>query len=219
MVLMKVQGVVNILTVWLCSQIRIIFVGAFIAILLACAPGSRSVVEPSTIVVIASPVVQGDNAVVVKETLESTSTSEPDPDNRTIYGSVLDLSTNRPGVGVAVLVNDAVVRTDPQGNYTLSGLPAGAYTIRPKLEGQSGQAHEPILVRLEGQQQVEVKLAYYSQPRPIPTDTPQPQALALTMPSETLPDSGAALEYQPWLWIGAGLLLIVIGCWRLNVVK
>ncbi len=182
---------------------------------LACGLGNRPVVEPSTVVVIASPVAQAENTVVAEKQLVD-APSEPD-DNSTIYGSVLDLSTNRPGVGVDVLVNEAVVRTDTQGNYTLSGLPAGAYTILPKLEGESGQAHEPVLVRLDEQQQLEVKLAYYSQPQPIPTDTPQP--LALTSPPETLPDSGALPDDRPWFFIGAGLLLIVVGCWRLNVVK
>ena len=90
--------------------------------ILACAPGSRPAVEPSTII-IASPVVEADNTAVAEESSVNIPTSEPASDNSAIYGSVVDLSTNQPGVGVDVLINEAVVRTDTQGNYALHGLP------------------------------------------------------------------------------------------------
>jgi hypothetical protein len=102
------------------------------------------------------------------------------------------------------------VRTDTDGSYSITGLPAGAYTVLPELRGQGVPAQGPIFVSVDGQNSVTVDLAYYSQSQPPPpTDTPQPP-VTLAEPPAALPASGAPGQ-QPLLLIGLGVLLFAAG--------
>jgi hypothetical protein len=126
-----------------------------------------------------------------------------------IFGTVTDLSIEQPGAGVEVSVNGAIVRTDTEGNYSITGLPAGAYVVSPELRGQGTPAQGPAFVNLDGQNSVTIDLAYYSQSPPLPTDTPQPVALAAPPPA--LPSAGGSISSRPLVIAGLGLLLIGVG--------
>ena len=90
-----------------------------------------------------------------------------------ILGKVTDLSTGQPGRDVTVQLNDVTVKTDSFGNYSLSGLSAGQFTVVLLLEGDATPAQELITVAVDGTTDVRVDLAYYSIP---------PQAEPLTAP-------------------------------------
>ncbi|MCG3211068.1 MAG: hypothetical protein FOGNACKC_04705 [Anaerolineae bacterium] len=130
-----------------------------------------------------------------------------------IYGTVTDLSRQQPGAAIEVTVNGAIVRTDTDGSYSITGLKAGDYTVSLNLNGQGQPAQGPVHVTLDGSHNAVIELEYYSQAAP--TDTPQPTATvavvsATTTPAE-LPDSGASMVYRPLVYILLGLLLLVTG--------
>ncbi|MBI1876948.1 MAG: carboxypeptidase regulatory-like domain-containing protein [Chloroflexi bacterium] len=131
-----------------------------------------------------------------------------------ILGTVTDLSSGQPGAAIEVSVSGAIVRTDTDGSYSITGLPAGAYTVSPQLHDQGVPAQGPIFVNVDGQNSVTVDLAYYSQAQPSPTDTPQ-AAIVVPLPTPApaatppaLPTAGAPISSQPLVIAGLGLLLI-----------
>lgn len=131
-----------------------------------------------------------------------------------IYGTVTDLSRQQPGSAIEVLVNGAVVRTDSDGSYSITGLNAGDYTISLELDGQGQPAQGIVHVALDGSRNAIVNLEYYSQPSP--TDTPQPTAtripaISTATPPAGLPDSGAPINRRPPALILLGLALLVTG--------
>lgn len=130
-----------------------------------------------------------------------------------IYGKVTDLSRQQPGAAVEVIVNGAIVRTDTDGSYSITGLNAGDYTVSIDLHGQGEPAQGPVHVAVDGVNNVVVDLDYYSQAAP--TDTPQPSATAPAVSAAStpaaLPDSGAPLAHRPPGLIVLGLSLLVIG--------
>jgi len=81
-----------------------------------------------------------------------------------IRGVVTDLSTEQPGVGVTVSINNAEVQTDSQGKYSLSGLGAGSYSVQVMPGGDAVPAQEPVTVQVDGQGSITVDLGYYSNP-------------------------------------------------------
>ncbi len=101
-----------------------------------------------------------------------------------IYGQVIDLSTGQPGQGLEVKINQSIVRTDNQGQYSLTGLKAGTYTVEPQLSGQAAAAQEPVVIHLAEQETVTLDLNYYSQPRPTPTPTNTPMPTPTPLPPE-----------------------------------
>jgi hypothetical protein len=129
-----------------------------------------------------------------------------------IFGNIVDLSTDRPGAGLEVSVNGGIVRSDTEGNYSITGLSAGEYQVSLDLQGEGVPAHGPIFVNLDGRNPVTVDLAYYTEAPPLPTDTPQPApAIAAEAPAE-LPDSGAPRSSQlPLFLLVCGLLLALGG--------
>ncbi len=137
-----------------------------------------------------------------------------------IYGTVIDLSSSRPGAAIEVLINGAIVRTDTDGRYSVTGLNAGTYTVSLQLYGQGTPAQEAVSVTLDGINSQIVDLDFYSQTPP--TDTPQPTVRATptttrqvtVAPRATpvaLPPSGGPANNRPLLVIGLGLLLAVTG--------
>ncbi len=116
-----------------------------------------------------------------------------------LWGAVTDLSTGQAGAGLVVEINGAVVRTDGSGRFSLTGLPAGEYTLRLVLPGGLQPARSQWTVWLDGESDVTVELGYYSVPPPTPTPTP-------TM---VLPQTGADERFE--LWLIAGVVLIEIG--------
>jgi hypothetical protein len=122
----------------------------------------------------------------------------------------MDLSTGKPGAGVKVSVSGyPPVRTDKDGRYSVSDLPAGEYTISLEPDGQGALSGGPVLVNVDGQHSATVDMTYRSQPQPLPTDTPQPAAVAEPPPS--LPKSGAPAGPWPLVVAGLGLLLTLAG--------
>ncbi len=130
-----------------------------------------------------------------------------------IYGTVTDLSRQQPGAAIEVTVNGAIVRTDTDGSYSITGLKAGDYAISLNLNGQGQPAQGPVHVTLDGSHNAVIELEYYSQAAP--TDTPQPTATAAVVSATTtpakLPDAGAPIAYRPLVYILLGLLLLVTG--------
>ena len=114
-----------------------------------------------------------------------------------IYGQVTDLSTGRPGQGLAVQINGSLVRTDSEGRYSLTGLQAGTYIAALQLPDQASPAQSIETVSLADEQTVTLDLTYYSgsPPTPIsPTATPEPEP----EPEPTLPaPEAAAAEFAP----------------------
>jgi hypothetical protein len=135
-----------------------------------------------------------------------------------ILGKLTDLTTNQPGAGLEVSVSGAIVRTDTDGSYSITGLHAGQYTVYPALETHQGTAAQgPVFVNLDGRNNAIVDLAYYSSGA-APTDTPQAAAVIapVTTPSPAkapplLPESGGPAQVQPLVLIWAGLLLLAAG--------
>jgi hypothetical protein len=130
-----------------------------------------------------------------------------------IYGKVTDLSRQQPGQAIEIVVNGAIVRTDTDGSYSVTGLNAGDYTIALELHGQGEPAQGPVHVSLDGSHNAVIDLDYYSQAAP--TDTPQPSATAPAVSAAStpaaLPDSGAPLAHRPPGLIILGLLLLALG--------
>lgn len=134
-------------------------------------------------------------------------------DSSAIFGSVTDLSLQQPGAAIEVSVNGAIVRTDTEGSYSITGLNAGDYTVSLALNGQGTPAQGPVHVGLDGSHNAVINLDYYSQSAP--TDTPQPTATekvvtAASTPAD-LPDSGAPSQQQPASFMWGGLLLLAAG--------
>lgn len=136
-----------------------------------------------------------------------------------ISGSVVDLSSGQPGVNIGIAIGEAVVHSDTNGNFSLTGLDAGTYKVSPLLDGQGTPAQGPVFVNLDGQSNAIVNLAYYSQTQPLPTDTPQVIAtetviVATPAPAATppaLPAAGAPANNLPLALAGLGLGLTLIG--------
>jgi hypothetical protein len=112
-----------------------------------------------------------------------------------LWGAVTDLSTGRAGQGLTVVINGALVRTDGAGRFSLTGLPAGEYTIRLDLPGGATPAQPQWVVWLDGRTAATLDLGYYSQP-----------LAATPTPFMVLPQTGAAGS-QIDLWLIAGLVL------------
>lgn len=137
-----------------------------------------------------------------------------------IFGTVTDLSLKQPGAGIEVSVNGAIVRTDTNGGYSITGLPAGTYTVAPQLQGQGKPAQAPVFVNLDGQSRAIIDLAYYSQGQPLPTDTPQAVVSNVPLPTPppaatppALPTAGAPdpPNHPSFIIAGLGLVLMTAG--------
>jgi hypothetical protein len=109
-----------------------------------------------------------------------------------ITGYVTDLTTGQPGRGIKVCLNNAVVTTDSDGRYSLTGAMYGDYTVQLDLGGQGTPAQDPIVVASDGKSVIGLDLDYYSGPAPLkwtPTPPPPPAPPAAVTPvmPHTLP--------------------------------
>jgi hypothetical protein len=130
-----------------------------------------------------------------------------------IVGTVTDLSTGQPGEGIEVSVSGfPPVRSDSQGHYSVTGLPAAEYTVSLQLHEQETPAQGPIFVVLDGASTTTVDLAYHSQGLAATLVT---QPVSATNPPPDLPQSGAPISRGPLIAITAGLLILSIG-WSLR---
>jgi hypothetical protein len=121
-----------------------------------------------------------------------------------IAGTVIDLTTGAPAPNVAVTVGNQTVLTDANGNYDLSGLPAGSYPIVLALAPEQGApAQEPVVIALAPDATVIQHLAFRSPApqAPTPTAVVAPTALPVT--------SGAA--GVEWFAIALGVGLVGAG--------
>jgi hypothetical protein len=126
-----------------------------------------------------------------------------------IVGTVTDLSTGGPGQAIQVAVSGyPPVRTDSQGRYSITGLPAAEYSVSMQLDGQATPARGPVFVLVDGWSSTTVDLAYYSQGQPLPAEMPQPEVAA---PPPDLPQSGAPAGRKPLAVAGLGLVLSLTG--------
>lgn len=139
-----------------------------------------------------------------------------------ILGTVTDLSTGQPGTGIKVAVSGfPPVRTDSDGRYAVTGLPAGEYSVSLEPGSRGTSAQGPVFVNVDGQNNATLDLAYSSQPQPLPTDTPQPAVAAAVTPQPTvaaavtprpaLPKTGTPIGHGPLVVVGLGLLLTLVG--------
>jgi iron complex outermembrane receptor protein len=63
----------------------------------------------------------------------------------TIHGRIIDNSTQQPIAGVLVSVGNRSARTQPDGRYTITGVPAGSDLVQARLIGYV-QASQPVMV-------------------------------------------------------------------------
>lgn len=118
----------------------------------------------------------------------------------TVEGLVMDLTTGRRAEQIKVKVNDAVVTSDWDGFYSLSGVPEGDYRVELMLDpGQGIPAQGPVMVHV-GRNGVALSLGVYSGELPLesaipaPTLVPPPPAPALVVPAVPQPASPAQCQ-------------------------
>src|SRR5436190_9079908 len=63
----------------------------------------------------------------------------------TIHGRIVDNSTQQPIAGVLVSVGNRSARTQPDGRYTITGVPAGSDLVHARLIGYM-QLTQPVMV-------------------------------------------------------------------------
>jgi hypothetical protein len=157
-----------------------------------------------------------------------------------ITGTVIDQVTGAPVPGVTVRIGDAYVATDANGNYELTGLPAGTYEIELILTPEQGIPAQPILsvsvpangtavqnlfLSSEGLPRTPVTaglaatIAAAGPPSNAPNEPPDgPLALPDELPATGGPASAAASEEQvPVVWVLLTALLAgsAAGLWHL----
>jgi hypothetical protein len=120
-----------------------------------------------------------------KEDSEGEDTEQDSP-RAAIYGQVTDLSTGQPGQGLEVEINGIIVNTDSDGQFSLTGLDAGTYTVVLRLPDQATATQSSTEVYLAEQQTVTLDLSYYSQPSPSPTPADVPEPTPAPSPTEAI---------------------------------
>jgi hypothetical protein len=107
----------------------------------------------------------------------------------TVQGYIVDLVTGRRAEQVKIKINDAVVTSDWDGFYSLTGVPEGDYQVELLLEpGQGVPAQGPVTIHV-GRNGAALSLGYYSGEQPagayVPParPVPPPPPPALVMPA------------------------------------
>jgi hypothetical protein len=125
-----------------------------------------------------------------------------------ITGTVIDLATGAPAPGITVVVGDASVQTDQNGNYDRQGLAPGAYQIHLDLQANQGTPEQaPLQIELTADATVVQHLTFRSQAAAAPVPAAVPAALA--QPA-ALPVTAGAERDLAWLWVVA-LMLVASG--------
>ncbi len=132
-----------------------------------------------------------------------------------IRGTVTDLSTNQPGAGIVVQINDVQVTTDSNGQYSLSGVAAGTYTVSLVLPGEFKSAQDPVTVQVDGTNDAVVDLGYYSAPQTAAitetmavSGTAVVTATAVLPAPQTLPETGGN---NGGIWFAVAGMLFIFG--------
>jgi hypothetical protein len=114
-----------------------------------------------------------------------------------ITGTVINQSTGAPAPGVTVRVGSVYVVTDANGNYEVTGLPAGTYEVELILTPEQGLPAQPILfvtVPENGTVVQDLFFVYEGLPR-----TPVTAGLAATIaaagPPRNAPDSNENVPF------------------------
>jgi len=110
----------------------------------------------SPAVVIAGGLGLGLVAVVGIAALAMAAPPAPPPGRANLYGKVTDAVTGDPISGVLVVLNGMQVFTDAQGNYALTDLEPGSYTITFGKEGYETITSDIVLV--EGNNELNVQM-------------------------------------------------------------
>jgi hypothetical protein len=129
---------------------------------------------------------------------------------------VINLTTNAPAPGITVMVGDASVTTDANGNYERAGLPAGSYQVALVLTAAQGTpAQGPITVELAAGATAVQNLAFRSPlaATVVPaTPTAMPPTAMPPAPTPSgpvrLPDTGSTTGFGTGL---LGMLILVAG--------
>jgi len=124
-----------------------------------------------------------------------------------IRGTVTDLSTNQPGAGIVVQINDVQVTTDSNGQYSLSGVAAGTYTVSLVLPGEFKSAQDPVTVQVDGTNDAVVDLGYYSAPQTAAITETMVSTGTLSAP-QTLPETGGN---NGGTWFAVAGMLFILG--------
>ena len=124
-----------------------------------------------------------------------------------ILGTVTDLSTNQPGTGITVQINDTQVTTDGNGQYSLSGVAAGMYVISLVLPADFESAQDPVSVQVDGKNDVTVDLGYYSAPQTAAITQTMVATTTLSAP-QTLPETGGS---NGGMWFAVAGMIFVLG--------
>ena len=140
---------------------------------------------------------------------DSDHSATPVPSGR-ITGTVIDLTTGAPAVGISVAVGDVVVSSDANGNYDRSGLAPGMYTVALALTANQGvAAQEPIAINLGADATVVQHLFFRSAPLFQPTAPPAGNAQPTPA---TLPNTGGEAR-EGWQYLGMilGMAALALG--------
>jgi Carboxypeptidase regulatory-like domain len=106
-----------------------------------------------------------------------------------ITGTVIDQRTGAPAPGVSVAVGEAVVTSDANGNYDLSGLRPGSYGVALRLGEGQGQSAQSLAAG-----QAVVQHLFFRSPEPATPQAaraPEPVTEAAPTPA-ILPATGGA---------------------------
>ena len=138
-------------------------------------------------------------------------TPGPDPDPTDtpclghIRGTVTDLCTGEPGRGVDVSINGAIVTTDSNGVFSLSGVNPGEYFLSlPTIPQEWAPTSETIFVDCD--QTVWVDLFYDSC---VPAPTPAPAVLPETGRAGPAPASVFLFILAGAAVLGLGITLLI----------
>jgi hypothetical protein len=143
-----------------------------------------------------------------------------------VTGTVIDQTTGAPVAGVTVKIGDVTVTTDANGNYDY-WTPVGSYTVQVMIDPAQGEAQPPATVEVRAGEATVQHLTFRSPPAAVPTPAPgraaapapapaeaapvpAPAEAAAVTPPTNLPRTGLEPD-ESWLWIGAGMLLLLMG--------
>jgi len=121
----------------------------------------------------------------------------PPPGLANLYGKVIDYHSDQPIPGVMVVIGDASIFTDTQGNYAHLNLIPDSYQVGFTKEGYWGKAVSITLS--EGNNELNVQLVSESEPEPPPEPPPEDEItlLEVQFPDtvERLPSSGVTVPF------------------------
>ncbi len=129
-----------------------------------------------------------------------------------IAGTVIELNSGAPAPGIAVMVGAQTLTTDANGNYDLSGLPAGTYQVTLIMPAEQGTpAQGPISIALGAGATVIQHLGFRAPAAIAVAATPTAVLAGVVRPAE-LPRTAGATD-QAWLALLLIAALMILGAW------